>query len=77
QKVVRGQSVTYVPNEHYWRGKPNLDKITMEVIGTNSVSQAIKSHKYDIAGVVNSQWKNVANTNNVNWIANIPLAYSY
>ena len=77
QKVVRGQSVTYVPNEHYWRGKPNLDKITMEVIGTNSVSQAIKSHKFDITGVLNSQWNNVKDTKNVNFIGKIPLSYNY
>ena len=77
QKVVRGQSVTYVPNEHYWRGKPNLDKITMEVIGTNSVSQAIKSHKFDITGVLNSQWNNVKDTKGVNFIGKIPLSYNY
>ncbi len=76
-KVVRGQAVTFVPNKYYWRGTPKLDKVTIQVLNPNSASQAIKSHKYDIAGVVNSQWKNVANTNNVNWIANIPLAYSY
>ncbi|MDK6296174.1 ABC transporter substrate-binding protein, partial [Gardnerella swidsinskii] len=67
----------YVPNEHYWRGKPNLDKITMEVIGTNSVSQAIKSHKFDITGVLNSQWNNVKDTKGVNFIGKIPLSYNY
>ena len=76
-KVVRGQAVTFVPNKYYWRGTPKLNKVTIQVLNPNSASQAIKSHKYDIAGVVNSQWKNVANTENVNWIANIPLSYSY
>ena len=33
-----------------------------------------KSHKFDIAGVINSQWDQVKNTN---FIAKIPLAYSY
>lgn len=77
QKVVRGQSVTYVPNEHYWRGKPNLDKVTMEVIGTNSVSQSIKSHKFDVTGVLNTQWNNVKDTKGVNFIGKIPLSYNY
>ena len=77
QKVVRGQSVTYVPNEHYWRGKPNLDKVTMEVIGTNSVSQAIKSHKFDVTGVLNAQWNNVKDTKGINFIGKIPLSYNY
>ena len=77
QKVVRGQSVTYVPNKYYWRGKPNLDRITMEVIGTNSVSQAIKSRKFDITDVINSQWNNVKDTKGVNFIGKIPLSYNY
>ena len=76
-KVVRGQAVTFVPNKYYWRGTPKLDKVTIQVLNPNSASQAIKSHKYDIAGVINTQWKNVANTDNVNWIAKIPLSYRY
>ena len=76
-KVVRGQAVTFVPNKYYWRGTPKLDKVTIQVLNPNSASQAIKSHKYDITGVINTQWKNVANTDNVNWIANIPLSYRY
>lgn len=49
----------------------------MEVIGTNSVSQAIKSHKFDITGVLNSQWNNVKDTKGVNFIGKIPLSYNY
>lgn len=76
-KLVRGQSVTWVPNKYYWRGKPKLDKITISVVNPNSASQAIKSHKFDIAGVINSQWDQVKNTKGVNWVAQVPLAYSY
>lgn len=77
QKIVRGQSVTYVPNKYYWRGKPKLDKITYQVVSPNSASQAIKSHKFDIAGVVNSQWDQVKDTKDVNFVAQVPLAYNY
>ncbi|ALJ24098.1 peptide ABC transporter substrate-binding protein [Lactobacillus gallinarum] len=76
-KIVRGQSVTWVPNKYYWRGTPKLDKITISVVNPNSASQAIKSHKFDIADVVNSQWDQVKNTKDVNFVANIPLSYSY
>ncbi|TLQ20311.1 oligopeptide ABC transporter substrate-binding protein [Lactobacillus helveticus] len=76
-KIVRGQSVTWVPNKYYWRGTPKLDKITISVVNPNSASQAIKSHKFDIADVVNSQWDQVKNTKGVNFVAKIPLAYSY
>ena len=77
QKIVRGQSVTWVPNKYYWRGKPKLDKITYQVISPNSSSQAIKSHKFDITRVSNDQWKNVKDTKDVNFVAQIPLYYGY
>ena len=76
-KVTRGQSVTFVPNKYYWRGTPKLEKITFSVITPNSATQAIKSNKFDIANVVNSQWENVKSAKNVNFIASVPLAYSY
>ncbi|MBP2056954.1 peptide/nickel transport system substrate-binding protein [Lactobacillus colini] len=76
-KVVRGQSVTFVPNKYYWRGTPKLDKITFSVITPNSATQAIKSNKFDIAGVINSQWTNVKSAKNVNFVASVPLSYGY
>lgn len=77
EKIVRGQSVTWVPNKYYWRGKPKLDKIVSQVISQNSISQGIKSRKFDVAEVVNDQWNEVKNTKGVNFVAQIPLAYHY
>ncbi|MCX8721707.1 MULTISPECIES: oligopeptide ABC transporter substrate-binding protein [Lactobacillus] len=76
-KVVRGQSVTWSPNKYYWRGKPKLTKVICQVVSTKSASQAIKSQKFDIASVINSQWKQVKDTKGVNFVAKIPLEYSY
>lgn len=76
-KIVRGQSVTWAPNKYYWRGRPKLSKITESVISSNSASQAIKSHKFDIIDVDNDEWSQVKNTKHVNFIARIPLAYDY
>ena len=76
-KLVRGQSATWVPNKYYWQGKPKLDKIIYQVVSPNSTSQAIKSHKFDIAQVINAQWKQVKDTKDVRFIAEIPLYYSY
>ena len=77
EKLVRGQSATWVPNKYYWRGKPKLDKIVCQVVSTNSASQAIKSHKFDIADVINSQWKQVKSAKDFTFIANVPLQYTY
>ena len=77
QKVVRGQSTTWVPNKYYYKGKPKLNKITASVLNPNSVAQSIKSHKFDVIAVINSQWQNIKGTKDVNFIAQIPLSYSY
>ena len=77
EKIVRGQSVTWIPNKYYWRGQPKLDKIICQVVNTNSASQSIKSHKFDVANVINDQWNQVKNTKGTTFIANIPLAYRY
>lgn len=77
QSIVRGQSVTWVPNKYYWRGKPKLAKIVSQVVSTKSASQAIKSHRFDVAEVINTQWGQVKDTKGVSFIAKIPLSYSY
>ncbi|MCD5491278.1 oligopeptide ABC transporter substrate-binding protein [Lactobacillus delbrueckii] len=76
-KLVRGQSATWVRNPYYYRGKAKLDKITISVISPNSASQSIKSKKFDMIDVVNSQWKEVKGTKGYNFVAHIPLSYSY
>ncbi len=76
-KLVRGQSATWVRNPYYYRGQAKLDKITISVISPNSASQSIKSKKFDIVDVVNSQWKEVKGTKGYNFVAQIPLSYSY
>ncbi|GHN15969.1 oligopeptide ABC transporter substrate-binding protein [Lactobacillus delbrueckii] len=76
-KLVRGQSATWVRNPYYYRGQAKLDKITISVISPNSASQSIKSKKFDIIDVVNSQWKEVKGTKGYNFVAQIPLQYSY
>lgn len=77
QKVVRGQSVTWVPNKYYYKGQPKIKKIVATVVSPNSVAQSIKSHKFDVTAVINSQWQNIKGTKGVNFIANVPLSYNY
>ncbi|MBA1393185.1 oligopeptide ABC transporter substrate-binding protein, partial [Lactobacillus sp. XV13L] len=76
-KLVRGQAATWTPNKYYWRGKPKLDKIVYQVVSSQSASQAIKSHTFDITQEINSQWNQVKDTKGVNFVADIPLGYWY
>lgn len=47
KKMVRGESIEWVPNTYY-KSKPKLDKITVEVVGTSQAATAVKAGKYDV-----------------------------
>ncbi len=76
-KTVQGQSTSWSRNPYYWRGKPNFAHIYMSNITNSNVSQAIKSHKFDVASVLDSQWLQVKNTKGVNFVGKKTLSYNY
>src|SRR5699024_6311804 len=47
-KIVTGESVEYLPNEYYYKGKPKLDKIVFTNVATSSIVEALKAKKYDL-----------------------------
>lgn len=49
--VVPGQSVEFSANEHFWGGKPKIDKVVMERVPSSQILASLKAGKYDyIAG---------------------------
>ncbi|WP_297818384.1 oligopeptide ABC transporter substrate-binding protein [uncultured Lactobacillus sp.] len=76
-KTVQGQSTSWSRNPYYWRGEPNFAHIQMSNINTSNVSQAIRSRKFDVAGVINSQYPQVKNTKGVNFIGKKSNQYGY
>ncbi|MGX7149615.1 oligopeptide ABC transporter substrate-binding protein [Enterococcus ureasiticus] len=47
-KIVTGESVEYLPNEHYYKGKPKLDKVVFTNVPSASIVEAVKAKKYDM-----------------------------
>lgn len=75
--IVGGQSVTFEPNEEYYRGKPKLDSVTVSIVNPATLTQQIKAHKFDIIQVRSSNWKSVKNTSGYNYLGVKPMEYSY
>ncbi|MCW6682788.1 oligopeptide ABC transporter substrate-binding protein [Aerococcaceae bacterium NML160702] len=48
ESIVPGEAVTYVANEHYWRGKPKIDKVLLEVVSPETAPEEMKAGRYDI-----------------------------
>lgn len=77
-KIVPGESVQFVANEHYWKGKPKLDGVLVKVVPPTSISVAMKEGKYDIAQFFNAtQWQEIKDLDNIDILGRQELYYSY
>ncbi len=77
-KVVPGESVQFVANEHYWKGKPKLDGVLVKVVPPSSISVAMKEGKYDLAQYFNAtQWQEIKDLDNIDILGRQELYYSY
>lgn len=77
-KLVDGESVQYAANEHYWKGKPKLDKIVLQVVPSSSIGEALRTGKYDMASSFpTNQYDGVKDLENLTILARPELAYSY
>lgn len=52
---VQGQKIELSANEHYYKGKPKIAKINIEVVPVSNVVSAMKAHKYDMISSVPSK----------------------
>lgn len=76
--IVPGESVTLTKNEDYWRGEPNLDGVTIKVIGTSTVVQELKTGGVDlISDFPVDQFPDNAEMSNVEYLGTIDRAYTY
>ncbi len=77
ESIVAGESVTLVPNEHYFRGVAKVDKVVMEVVSPDNIVSEIKAGNYDIATMPNSQYEAYKDLTNVTFLGSQASAYEY
>ena len=77
-KIVPGESVQYVKNNFYWKGKPKLDGVIVKVVPSSSISVAIASGEYDIVQSFNAtKMPEIENLDNITILGRQELFYSY
>lgn len=77
-RIVNGESVQYVANEHYFKGKPKLEKVVLQVVPPTSIAEAMKAGQYDIAlSYPSTQFEGVKDLKNITVLGRPELAYSY
>lgn len=63
----RDASATFVANDSYWEGRPNIDQMVIRVFGTEALSyQALKSGEVDVSGFQPADYKEAKTLQNVN-----------
>ena len=77
ESIVAGESVTLVPNEHYFRGVAKVDKVVMEVVSPDNIVSEMKAGNYDIATMPNSQYEAYKDLTNVTFLGLQASAYEY
>lgn len=78
KKIVPGESVQFVKNEYYWKGKPKLDGVVIKIVPSSSISVAIGSGNYDLVmGFNATKMPEIENYNNINVLGRPELYYSY
>jgi peptide/nickel transport system substrate-binding protein len=77
-KLVDGESIQYVRNEHYWKGVPKLEKVVLQVVPSASIGEALRTGQYDMASSYpTTQYDGVKDLKNLNVLARPEKAYTY
>jgi len=77
-KIVPGESVSYVKNENYWKGVPKLDGVVVKVVPSSSISVAIGSGEYDLIKDFNAtKMAEIKDFDNIDILGRQELYYSY
>ena len=77
ETMVPGESVTFVPNTNYYKGRSNLDKVVMEVVSPDSIVSEMKAGKYDIASMPSAQYDSFKDLTNVTFVSSLQSQYEY
>ncbi|NMA89979.1 MAG: oligopeptide ABC transporter substrate-binding protein [Amphibacillus sp.] len=78
ESIVPGESVTMVKNEDYWRGEPQLDGVTVQVINPNVVVQSLETGRVDVVSSFPAdQYKDNHKMSNVEFLGMVDNAYTY
>ena len=77
ESIVPGESVTLKANEYFFKGRPKLDKMVMQVVSPDSIVSEMKAGNYDIASMPSAQYEAFKDLTNVTFLSSFAPAYEY
>ena len=77
-KTVQGESLELKANEHYFKGKAKIDRVTIQVVNSQRISAATKSGEYDIILKMRGYlYPTIKDLGNITVLGRQELYYSY
>lgn len=77
KEIIPGESITYVPNEHYYKGAPKLDGLKVDIVSPDTIVSEMKAGNYDIAEMPNDQLEAYVNLDNITLLGRTRNSYEY
>ena len=76
--IVPGESIELKANPNYFRGKPKTEKVTVQVVNSQTITAAMKSGKYDLVFDIPTElYKIYKDFDNIETLGRQELYYSY
>lgn len=76
KEIVQGESITYVPNEHYYKGAPKIN-VKMDIVSPDTIVSEMKAGNYDIASMPSDQLDSYKDLSNITVLGKRESAYEY
>lgn len=77
ESIVPGESVTLKANENFFKGRPKVDKMVMQVVSPDSIVSEMKAGNYDIASMPSAQYEAFKDLTNVTFLSSFAPSYEY
>lgn len=75
--ITPGESVTFEANENYYKGRPHVDGLVVEVVGNAHIVAELKAGNYDIASLPSDQFETFQDASNFSIIGEEANFYNY
>ena len=75
--ITPGEAVTYEANEYYWRGRPKLDGVQLEVVNQATAIAEMQAGNYDIASLPADSYDSYKDSENFTVLGDVQNAYTY
>ena len=77
ESVVAGESVTLKANDYFYKGRPKLDKVVMQIVSPDAIVSEMKAGNYDIATMPSAQYEAFKDLTNVTYVSTFAPSYEY